>query len=229
MTRQINTKLLFTTILFSLLFLSAVISVIGYPNDLSINEPNNNEILPENQSGSMGYTLYGDGNWISGTSANSMISTTWDQGYESYIPRYDYTDAQIRIDPRYYYLDSTTHSTFTYTDSTYKDFNQGTYDYVTDVRSRANRIDYTTRYSDISIRGVTLQSDSFGGTGQYQETYTNPNYKSLLQDNDLDYAVLHTYSHASAGLGSDNAEVESTVDICIEIENTDHNLDWYTA
>jgi len=198
---KLNKKLFFCLSLLSLIFLSTIISVMGYPNNLLLNDADDDQVLPENQSGTMYLDAYGDGSYSSGTTYYDSYETT-----TNYIPDYDYSDGNVKIYPQYYFKQITS-SAITFSGDTSDSFFKSGYEYKSNLAMRTDKLTYHTRYPN-QIAGKDKRLT--GGRG---EDYFN---KAGLEDTNTQTVVATGNDYELFG-GVSYAWIE----LATEITNTD--------
>jgi hypothetical protein len=215
-------------ILFLLIFSSTMINAVGYPNDLSINDPNSYETLLENLNGDECLQLRGTGSYASATSGNGLFDYSHENGYDITIPNYDYAGATIEISPKYYYRDIQSSGSFTYTTSTTKAFSSG-YSYASDISSRVSSIDYTTRYTSPDVVGLNAWTWSSPSGGFIDVGTTSTSVMEVGGScNGYDEGAWAQNYRTLLGVGSTYAE--AGIEIGFEITNSNMDsmgkLDW---
>ena len=131
-------------------------SSLGYPNDLSINDPNSDVVLETNNNGSYDAKIEGKGEYSTKKSEDDLFFA--DQIYENLIPNYDYGTTTLTISPEYAYKSETLINNQWFSNEFKIPLKA---DYYSDLEVNLSRIEYTTSYDDYGdVVGVDAQVHS---------------------------------------------------------------------
>jgi hypothetical protein len=126
---------------------------LGFPNDISINNPDTEKVLDSNEDGGMEILFEGFGNYTNSNKINDYYDSS--RLAENLIPSYNYGTTELTVFPEYKYESIIlANDEYLEYNSTYgvniniMEIDNTTYDYYSDLQVNVSKVEYLTSYED---------------------------------------------------------------------------------